>query len=39
VPVIGLFNPVQVTAVGPKVRGYADWAPGTARLWGVWKEP
>ncbi|MDR6292879.1 peptide/nickel transport system substrate-binding protein [Inquilinus ginsengisoli] len=37
VPVIGLFNPVQVTAAGPKVRGYADWAPGTARLWGVWK--
>lgn len=39
VPVIGLFNLVQVTAVGPKVRGYADWAPGNARLWGVWKEP
>jgi peptide/nickel transport system substrate-binding protein len=39
VPVIGLFNPVQVTAVGPKVRGYADWGPGNARLWGVWKEP
>ncbi|MGK9167199.1 ABC transporter substrate-binding protein [Inquilinus limosus] len=38
VPVIGLFNPVQVTAAGPKVRGYADWAPGTARLWDVWKE-
>jgi peptide/nickel transport system substrate-binding protein len=37
VPIIGLFNPAQVSATGPKVRGYADWGAGTPRLWGVWK--
>lgn len=37
VPIIGLFNPAQVTAVGPKLRGYADWGAATPRLWGVWK--
>ncbi|PZV36388.1 ABC transporter substrate-binding protein [Mesorhizobium kowhaii] len=38
VPIIGLFNDPLVTAIGPKVRGYADWPAGKERLWGVWRE-
>jgi peptide/nickel transport system substrate-binding protein len=35
VPLIPLFNPVEVYAVGAKVSGYASWAGSLPRFWGV----
>jgi peptide/nickel transport system substrate-binding protein len=37
-PVVGLFNLVLVDATRTNVRGYAPWAFGLARFWGVQKE-
>jgi peptide/nickel transport system substrate-binding protein len=38
VPIIGIYNPVEISAAGPKVRGYRTWPAGNERFWGVWKE-
>lgn len=38
VPIYGLYNDVQITAVGAKVRGFKSWSTGIERYWGVWKE-
>ena len=38
VPILGIYNPVEVSAAGPRVRGYRTWPAGNERFWGVWKE-
>jgi peptide/nickel transport system substrate-binding protein len=38
VPIIGVYNPVEISAAGPTVRGYRTWPAGNERFWGVWKE-
>ncbi|HKU93833.1 MAG TPA: ABC transporter substrate-binding protein [Vineibacter sp.] len=38
VPILGIYNPVEVSAAGPRVRGYKTWPAGNERFWGVWKE-
>ncbi len=38
VPILGIYNPVEVSAAGPRVRGYRTWPAGNDRFWGVWKE-
>ncbi len=37
--IIGLYAPMRVTSMRKTVRGYATWALGTPRLWGVAIEP
>lgn len=38
VPIIGLYNDVNVVAMSSKVKGYQNWPAGKDRLWNVWKE-
>jgi peptide/nickel transport system substrate-binding protein len=38
VPIIGIYNPVEISAVAPSIRGYRTWPAGNERFWGVWKE-
>jgi peptide/nickel transport system substrate-binding protein len=35
VPLIALFNPVEIGAVRANVEGYTGWPAGFARFWGV----
>jgi len=36
-PMIVLFSPADVDAVGGGIHGFSPWAFGRARLWGVWR--
>lgn len=38
VPIIGLYNGVGITAVGPGVKGYRTWPGSTPILWGTSKQ-
>ena len=38
VPIIGLYNGVGITAVGPGVEGYRTWPGSTPILWGTSKQ-
>ncbi|BBK39810.1 peptide ABC transporter substrate-binding protein [Allostella sp. ATCC 35155] len=35
VPMLVLYNGVDISATGPRVKGYKGWAAGQPRLWGV----